>query len=95
MEKFARLLPLILLCLFLGKLMYFGASLESAAIVLGLIALAAFTEYNPKHKELQALRVILKEQAVNIEIVKKQLDETKTSMIGMKMNMGIKTSQKS
>ena len=91
MEKLTRFLPITIFCLFLIKLGVLGSSFEEALIALGLMGLVGFIEFKPKHNELEQLKQDLKQQAENIEILKNQLNDTKSAIVGMKMNIGIRS----
>ena len=103
MEKITRFLPTLILCLFLGKLGVLGASIAEAVIALGLIGLFGFIETKAKDQKYQELKDLfvkketefdssVKKLTEENEKIQKSLDEIKSTIVGMKMNIGIRSS---
>lgn len=86
-----KYIPIALFSAYIIKLLIIGANIQDALISIGLMALVAYLEHKPAQKQIQQLNqevINLKEE---LKLVDKRVDEARTSIVGMKMNSGIKS----
>lgn len=92
MEKAYHLIPTGLFCAFIGKLVVFGVSPSECGVALGLTALMAVKEYVGMKKDLK-MEEIVKTINMQNEVIAKmatEVDNLKTSIVGVKMGAGFK-----
>jgi hypothetical protein len=90
MEKIINYLPLSLLSVFVLKLIFFGTNAAEMGIVFALTAYSALKDYSEKHKKIQEIATIVNKQNEVIAKMATEIDNVKTSMVGVKMSQNIK-----
>ena len=90
MEKIINYLPLGLLSVFVLKLIFFGTNAAEMGIVFALTAYSALKDYSEKHKKIQEISAIVNKQNEVIAKMATEIDNVKTSMVGVKMSQNIK-----
>lgn len=89
MEYVCKYAPLTLFAAYAVKMLAFTASFQDAIIMLGLMGLAAFFEFKPAQSEIKALRQEVQTMQENIKIIHQRVEETRTSVVGMKLASGM------
>lgn len=92
MDKVYRLLPMGLFCSFIGKLVFFGVNPSECGVALGLTGLIALKEY-VGYKKNQQLEEVIKTVNMQNDVIAKmatEIDNLKTSLVGIKMGAGFK-----
>lgn len=91
MEKHLEKAPLALLCLFTGKLLFIpGFSYPDALVFAALAGISAVFHLKTKNDELKAVNLLLQQQNLELEELKKQMDSVKATISGMKMAQSVK-----
>lgn len=91
MEKHLDKLPLVLLCLFTGKLLVVpGFSYPEALVFAALAGISAVFQLKAKNEDVKSINLLLEQQKSEIEDLKKQNDSIKATISGMKMASSVK-----
>lgn len=92
MEKVYHLLPMGLLTAFVGKLVIFGVNSAECGVALGLVALVAMKEYVGIKKDAKMEEIVKTVNMQNDVLAKMatEIDNLKTSLVGVKMGAGFK-----
>lgn len=78
--------PIILLCLFTGKLLILNEwSYSQAIVLLGLVAVSSIFQIKAKNEEVEELKLLIAAQGKEIEDVRKQNEAVKNHVSGLKL----------
>lgn len=67
-----------------------GATMADVGVILALAGFISFREYTEKHKKIQEVVTTVTKQNEIITAMVKEVDNLKTSMVGLKMGQGFK-----
>ena len=86
-----RSLPIALVCLFVLKVLLRGSELSDSLIILGLIALSAFTDHRKKDSQYQELKEEIKSLKADLTSRNQSVDAMSTKVAAMQVSSGMKT----
>jgi hypothetical protein len=90
METIIKHLPLSLLSLFVLKLVAYGVTAPEMGVIFALAAYTAIKDYLDKHKRIQEISEVVAKQNEVIGKMAVEIDNLKTSIVGVKMGQGFK-----
>jgi len=86
MKRNIELLPLVLLCLFTGKLLFTTFwSYQEAIVLCALTALAGLFYVKAKNEELQELKTAMGAQTKRLEDTERKMEALSNSVSGIKL----------
>ena len=85
-----KYMPMALLCLFVGKLLFIGVDYAEMGVAIALTAYSAIVDYLEKHKKVQEINDIVNKQNEIIAKMAIEIDGLKTSIVGVKMGQNFK-----
>lgn len=90
-RKHFELAPLILLCIFTGKLLVLNSwSYQEAIVLLGLAAVSSIFHLKAKNEDVTRLESMLAAHQTEIDFLKSQNDSVKATISGMKLAQSVK-----
>ena len=92
MEKLLKRLPLALFSAYVIKLLIQGATFADGLAILILAAVYAINEHKLQQSQFLELKQELKSLKDEVEKANKSAEDAKTSIVGMKMQGGIRMS---
>lgn len=85
-------IPLFLFTILASKAMFLSASWSDAAVILVVGAIATAYEFKSRDKEVERLDKLVEKQNETILAMAKSLDEVRSSVSGIKMAQGMRSS---
>jgi hypothetical protein len=90
METIIKYLPISLLSLFVLKLVTYGVNAPEMGVIFALTAYTSLKDYLEKHKKIQEISEVVTKQNEVIGKMAVEIDNLKTSIVGVKMGQGFK-----
>jgi hypothetical protein len=90
MDTIKKYVPIGLLCAYVLKLIFLGTNFPEMGVVFALTAYVATKDYVEKHKKVQEVLEIVNRQNEIIAKMATEIDNLKTSMVGVKMGQNFK-----
>lgn len=89
-------IPLVLLCLFTGKLMILNTwSFESAIVLAALAGVVALFQLKAKNDQILSLQKQITGHSEQFEAMKKEMEVLRSHVSGLKLGQSMKPAQRS
>lgn len=86
-----KLVPLVLFCLYFGKIISHSPSSIEAGILGILAAFVGYMEYKNNDKKLEAIEKSLNDFKADLDFKQKEIEGLKSTTTGLKMASGMRT----
>lgn len=90
MDKFLKYVPMLLFCLYCGKMLKEGGSYTEAPILAILGLFSAYSLYRAENKQLQETQKTVDQLKNSIEEQNKKIEELRTHVSGLKLSTSVR-----